>query len=138
MGYAFLIAMDDSTFQIRAFPDDSFQCDGEAQARMNKSVGIRLRRFKMCMVGMFAIFVAMILLAGIGGFTRSGAWMLTVPFVLLLGCCIFLIIRRPPVQCSACGGKFRKRWIASTGSGKDLFLVCEPCRRYVFTHLSSE
>jgi len=130
--------MDDSTFQIRAFPDDAFQCDGAAQARMNESAGLRMRHFRRCLVGMFLLFAGMILCAGIGGQMRAFIWVLGACFVLLLAYGMFLILRNPPMRCSECRKKFRKRWVASPGSGKDLFLVCEPCRRYVFTHLNSE
>lgn len=133
------VAMDHPFQQIRAYPDDSYQCDGVIQARVNDEVAAKGRKLRMRLVGMVVMILITSSLIAFGAPDRD-AWLplLGGVFIALFIHSFILALGKPSGCCSGCENPFKKRWVDAIGSGKDLFLVCDRCRRYVYTHLGME
>jgi hypothetical protein len=84
---------------------------------------------------MLLALVAIFLTAyfGAGGFAP---WGLAVFVSAFLAACILAFTWSARLRCSSCGNRFQKKQV-TVHHGMELFLVCERCKRYVYTHSST-
>ena len=118
--------------EIKEFPEEGYSLDEAAQALLDGRARWKRRQYIGCAVGVGVATCAMIL----GGYLPNpaitgGGWAVfsaSSIYALVLG------VMHPKRACLSCGREFEKRWVKGEGEMEDLFLVCDPCKKYVFAH----
>jgi hypothetical protein len=123
-------------YAIPPFPDAGYTCNEKSQQEMQRSARHKDRTLTRAFAGMMVSFLAAVglgflhlwplMLVALGGFLFC--------FVVLLA----LLLRGPsrPV-CEACGQRMTFTWRPGRDGRGLEYLVCEPCRRYVYTFRTS-
>jgi hypothetical protein len=119
-------------YALAKYPDDSFQNATQAQGLVTSRMRTKTKWVRRLWWFMLAALLAALACALLGEQIAIVGG-IALMFVFLIPAA-FLLVYAPAIACPNCGRRMKKDWAIIESGRSGEFMVCPPCRLYLYTH----